>query len=730
LTLAGACTSTAPRTEVVLEIDADAAVRAQLQTLRVLIDVSDDGGKSWKKKLTQSFAAADVGGWRDFAWPARLGLVPEGNDLTRRFAVRVQALDKHGDIVVWQQAVAGFDRGRTTVLPIALIGACAPAALDCGDPDCVGTSHCQTCRDGKCIDVKPLKLQDFKPSRASDAGSALDGGGGADGGADSGYARDSGAGTTERDAGDAAMPPADSGTKRSDAGSDAGHKAGSDAGGDSGAPTFHVTASSPSAATPVQDDTHGALSVTFSAPVDESTVTGSTFTVTHDGQPVAGSVATSKRGATFKPDQPWELVAAYTMQLSADVQSTTGTPLAAFSLDFSARDGVWQPHALSAGLTDPIVALSSDGFGVIEWTNPNSSGTDVLASLYDLATGWSSPTPLTSSGDSASAVAINTMHHAVAVWSGISAGQSISVFTGGSSWMVPAYVQPASDAAVYLNDADELFFVASNNGTSNSLTGYQFTLGGSSPAPINVGGSATGNTESQVAVVGGTGRVIWVHDPGASNPPQIMAGLLDDSDGAALSASNRNASKPRLAATPSHTSAIVVWQQADPSAPGVYSVWASRIDSGGTWSAAVSVSKGTTSAETPAVAIDDHGRAVATWQQDGALKSASFDPASGWANPVTFTAANASNPDPASVALAPDGNGLAVWSQDSEGSSPVNEVWAARYLAGRGWSSAGPQRISDVQASTGSKVSLAIDAAGRAFAAWYANNATWVARFE
>jgi hypothetical protein len=603
-------------------------------------------------------------------------------------------------------------------------------ALDCGDPQCVGTragQDCETCRSGECVDVELLTLEDFDPKvlgdggTSSDAGMDVDRDGGGHGERDAGE-RD---GSTRDAGGDAAM---DSGTPPEDAGSDGGSDTG-DTGVDALVPLgFHVTDTMPTADDPVQADTHGALAVTFSDPVDQATVTGVTVTVSGDGRPIPGTVVASARGATFTPSEPWALASKYTLNVSKSVKSAMNEALTPFSFDFTVRDGVWSRKAEFDGLGDPNLALSSDGFGVLEWSHDTGGTPEILASNYNPNTGFSAAVQLSSQGASTVTAAANIRHSAIAVWSGISAGQNSSLYSTTAGWTYGYGVSPGSDAAVFLSDTDEIFYVASSTADSNQLSGYQYTLGAANPAPISVGGAVGGNTDSQLVVLGGVARLAWIHSEGGSTN-QILTGLLDPTLGVGLSNASLHASNLAFASTRTHASAILVWQQDDPALIGDDSIWASRVTTAGTWSTPTQISKGTAQATSPAISLDDHGRAVATWQQSGALKGASFDPTSGWTNPVTISAMDAMNPDPAKVALAPDGSGVAVWTQDSASMS-LNEVWFARYLVGSGWQAASVARISDIEAGTGSVVTLAVDAAGRALAGWYQSNKVWVGRFE
>ncbi|HMJ02172.1 MAG TPA: Ig-like domain-containing protein, partial [Conexibacter sp.] len=598
----GACTDTDARTQVMLEIDADAAVRVRLETLRVLIDVSDDEGESWEKRLTRSYDSKDVGGWRKFEWPARLGLVPADNAAGRSFAVRVQALDADGELYVWQQAVAAFTPGHTKLLAMSLIDKCTIAALQCGNASCVGTAGCKTCRAGNCVDVELLaSLPDYDPDAS---GSLFDGSVafGTDAGPDAG-GEDSGPddAMTPLDAGDAQTPPDDSGPP-----SDAGDAAATDAG-DANVPApFAVIESTPSAATPVLEDTHGAVSVTFSAPVDAATVTANRFKVTHEGKQVAGVLATSAREASFTPDTPWVLAGAYTLSLNSSIEDSTGRALETFELGFTVRDGVWSRQALFDGNNDPAVALSRDGHGVIEWPRtPTGGGTpEIMAARFAPPATWSAPEQLSGLGASVSVAAINTRHHAAAVWSGISAGQIASVYTSGPAWVVGTSLSPGSDPDVFLSDSDELFFVASDTMNSNALAGFRFTLGAASPAAIPIGVGLINNSNAQIAVVGSTAAVVFQHlDPGA-NISGVIAGSFDGPAANQISTGGDNATLPQVATNAAQTSAMAVWLEAAARTPALTRVWASRLTTSSVWSTPVPLSQGATSARGPVVAVD------------------------------------------------------------------------------------------------------------------------------
>jgi hypothetical protein len=352
-----------------------------------------------------------------------------------------------------------------------------------------------------------------------------------------------------------------------------------------------------------------------------------------------------------------------------------------------------------------------------------------MASRFSLPATWSAAERVSEFGASARAVAINNRHHAVAVWEGISAGQTASAYTGGPSWTVATAVSPGSDPAVFLSESNELFFVASDGMNGNALDGYRFTLGAAAPAEIPLGVATTANSHAQIAMVAGTAAVIWQHLDTIANLSAVTVGAFGSPLAQQISTGGDDATSPQAAHNAAQTSALAVWLEAAAAMPAVKRVWSARLTATGTWSAPVPVSQATTSALRPVVAVDDRGRAIAAWTQDGAIRSASFDPVGGWSTPTPISALRAVSSETPRVALAPGGHGLAVWAQDSA-EMTINEVWAARYLAGRGWLPAARVRISDFEAGTSDVLSLAIDDAGRALVGWYQSNKVWVARFE
>jgi hypothetical protein len=162
--------------------------------------------------------------------------------------------------------------------------------------------------------------------------------------------------------------------------------------------------------------------------------------------------------------------------------------------------------------------------------------------------------------------------------------------------------------------------------------------------------------------------------------------------------------------------------------------WASRYSaSAATWSTPVAISSLTDSVKQDqelAIAGDAAGNVVAVWAQTaGAINATGvsgiwatrFDAATtSWSAPALIGGNStpqsvvgipymASSPQ---VAMDSNGNATASWEQNDGQSSVTQNVWAARYVAGSGWSAA--QALTNTNDVDGSPKPVGFDAAGNA----------------
>ncbi len=129
--LLGGCTGTDPRTQVMVTVDADAVVRADLETLRVEVrggpgEAEPDDWRAVGEPLEWSGSTVTS------RLPVVIGLVPSGDDASRGFEVVATALDGSDSPLSRVRVRSGYVRGRTLRLPIVLRAECAATTCDEG----------------------------------------------------------------------------------------------------------------------------------------------------------------------------------------------------------------------------------------------------------------------------------------------------------------------------------------------------------------------------------------------------------------------------------------------------------------------------------------------------------------------------------------------------------------------------------------------------------------------
>jgi Bacterial Ig-like domain len=172
-----------------------------------------------------------------------------------------------------------------------------------------------------------------------------------------------------------------------------------EAGGGSQSQGLSVVSTSPKDAA-TGTERNAAVEVTFSAPIDETSIAAESFQVTGPSGPVDGELSVDGATVTFTPGAPWALLADYVIDVAASVASVDAGELGPTSAeDFGPAaevdpsgnalaawpDGTdikWRRSAHSApDWTEPLqikdqdpylVVSASDASGdvVLVWTNP------------------------------------------------------------------------------------------------------------------------------------------------------------------------------------------------------------------------------------------------------------------------------------------------------------------------------------------------------------------------
>jgi hypothetical protein len=177
-----------------------------------------------------------------------------------------------------------------------------------------------------------------------------------------------------------------------------------------------------------------------------------------------------------------------------------------------------------------------------------------------------------------------------------------------------------------------------------------------------------------------------------------------------------DASRPQVAVDP-QGNAVVVWQHADASDESL-SVWANRFVVGSGWGDAGPVETDPNILLGPQVAIDAKGNAIVVWEGVD-----NDDRSSIWSRRLTpdgdreallsveGASGNAFSPQ---VAADAEGNAIAVWQQQTDGSRV--DIWSNRYVPSAGWGDA--ERIETADAGDSEKPQVAMDGDGNAIAVW------------
>jgi hypothetical protein len=292
----------------------------------------------------------------------------------------------------------------------------------------------------------------------------------------------------------------------------------------------------------------------------------------------------------------------------------------------------------------PGVGVDGAGNAMAVWARYNSTKFIVQSASRPAGGAWSSPDDLSKAGQNAEdpQVAVDPAGDAVAVWARFD----------GAKFIVQSASRPAGGAW-------------------------------SSPDDLSKAGQ---NAEApQVALdPAGDAVAVWARFDGADTIIQSarrQAGVWGP--GPDLSLPGRDASEPQVAIDPSGNP-VAVWVRTNGGVTTIIQAAAGSAD--GSWQAPVDLSNVVlVSAETPQVAVDPAGNAVAVWslsEGSPSVVQGAVRPGGGaWQHFVdlSIVGRNATEPQ---VGLAPSGDGVAVWAREN-GANPTAQAI--------GYDGAGPQ---------------------------------------
>jgi len=246
--------------------------------------------------------------------------------------------------------------------------------------------------------------------------------------------------------------------------------------------------------------------------------------------------------------------------------------------------------------------------------------------------------------------------------------------------------------------------------------------GTSSRQQIAVDGQSNALSAWQYTEPNGTG--VWANRYTRTD----LWGVPEPIDGGAF------ATEPRLAADGAGNG-FVIWQQGED--VNAREIWGNRyVVEEGWGDPEIIQTDEVTSAQSPSLAADPAGNAIAVWAQratettDVVVWANRYEPESGWGTATAIDEMpSPSAPSRTSVSMDADGNAIAVWSRPT---LMGNVLWANRYTTQSGWGTA--ELIKSDPDTTARDARLDVGAAGDAFVVWVQGddirNDIWAARFS
>ncbi len=169
------------------------------------------------------------------------------------------------------------------------------------------------------------------------------------------------------------------------------------------------------------------ISATFSEPMATTTLTTETFTVSADGNAIAGTISYVGPTATFTPTAILSEATTFTATITTGAMDLANNPLAAhFSWTFTtAPPKVWGQAARIETNNDwnaysPQVAMDGNGNAIAVWSQTDGPNDNILANRYISATGWGGATLIETNNlgnASGPQVAMDDGGNAIVVWS-------------------------------------------------------------------------------------------------------------------------------------------------------------------------------------------------------------------------------------------------------------------------------------------------------------------------
>ncbi len=374
--------------------------------------------------------------------------------------------------------------------------------------------------------------------------------------------------------------------------------------------------------------------------------------------------------------------------------------------------------------TDSEVAMNLSGNSVAVWIT--FTGTEFFIEAAELPSGGSWTLPVTISTTSSTPVfsptiAINSSGYAVALWiqsDGTNLRVQSSTSQFGGPWSTPVTVSnPGTDASNPQIGIDELGNAVAIWVDSDNIIASSLPFGGSWSVPVQISPEGLDSTNPVLAMsANGQAFALWqtVIGPHTVIEGSTLTFGADWSFFGQLSASSMSSTNPTVAAD-ANGDAVAAWLQG--SNPDV--ITATFIHDIG-WSTPFPISNPATQNSSPFASVNATGDAVVVWltQSSNELVQAvtfALDQVPTLVSTLSVTGQDAQTPV---VAVDPFGNALAGWLR-SDGTNVVVQV--SILTAHGSWST--PQTLS-LDGNDAGSISLGVDTHQNAVVVWYEGGLT------
>ncbi|OZG71566.1 hypothetical protein BTA51_19990 [Hahella sp. CCB-MM4] len=494
------------------------------------------------------------------------------------------------------------------------------------------------------------------------------------------------------------------------------------------------------------------VSATFNEDILGKSVSAGSITLTSDTDAITGTVDFDAQSntVTYTPTNKLPKLSTITATVSKDIADLAGNSMAAeYTWSFTTNDGNWREYALLEGSrnsTDlPQVAIDSEGNAFAIWIKAIIGPRyNTYVSRYSASEGnWGEATLIQSDEKYISydpQVAFDNAGNAMAIWSQ-SDGTETSIFTNrysatDKSWEGPVLIEDGRGLAdipqiALDNNGNAMAVWYQNSGAQVDIYANYYSAADNSWGTATlietddrgeadypeVAFDSNGNAFAVWHQTDGTRNSIYANQFSVADKTWGTATLIELDD-------TSDAKYPQLAID-ADGNVMAIWQQSDGARVNIYANRYSSEDS--SWGdVALVETDDTGNAQSPQIAFDDNGDAVAVWAQyDGSHRNIYTNryssTASKWLGATLVEIDNEGMSSKPQLSIDNDRNIIVVW----QNNTPAGEfnIWSNRYTSVNGqWGDA--ELLESDTLGSGTNPQVAVDADGSAIAIWTHNDTT------